>query len=170
MSSGKKELVLMDADRVQRSLKRMTYEIVEKNSHNKPVLFFGIDDRGYAMAQALANVLKGITAGKIDFLQLSLKNGDTTEIFETLSKVQDAYIIVVDDVIFSGKTMFNALNEISGHVNPPELHTAVMIDRGHRKFPVKAEFCGMELPTKLNEHVSVKVENGEIKQVVLINS
>ena len=170
MSSGNKHLVLMDANRIQRSSKRMTYEIVEKNSHNKPVLFLGIDERGYAMARELAGVLKGITAGKIEFLQLSLKNGDTNKILETLDKAQDAYIIVVDDVIFSGKTMFEALNEISGYINPPELHTAVMIDRGHRKFPIKAEFCGMELPTKLNEHVSVKVENDEIKQIVLINS
>ncbi len=65
--------------------------------------------------------------------------------------------------------MFNALKKISERIQPNEMHTAVLVDRGHRKFPVQAEFCGMELPTKLNEHVSVVVDDGEIQQVLLVN-
>ena len=106
-------LVLMDAQRISRSAKRMAYEIVEKNAASRPVVLFGIDHRGFAVAKLLET-----------------KN-------------------------------------ISDNLQPTEIHTAVMIDRGHRQFPIRAEFYGMELPTKVNEHVSVVVEDLDVKKVIL---
>lgn len=169
MSSDTKQLVLMDMDRIQRSLKRMAHEIVERNGHGKSLLLFGIDDRGFAVAKALGDMLNGITNDKAEVFQLPLKKGHPDEVLEKLQKnnTGNKYILVVDDVIFSGSTMFTALNKIAEHLDPPELHTAVMIDRGHRKFPIKAEFYGMELPTKLNEHVAVQVRAQKVEKVVL---
>lgn len=168
---SEKRLVLMDSDRIRRSFKRMAHEIVEKNSENRAVLFWGIDERGYAVALALADILRAISVIDVEVLQLPLKHGSPLNALKEFEpeKVQDKYLIVVDDVIFSGKTMFEALKKISESLKPIELHTAVMVDRGHRKFPIKAEFYGMELPTKLNEHVSVVVDGKNVKKVLLEN-
>lgn len=169
--SADNNLVLMDADRVRRSVKRMAHEIAERNVSDRPILLFGIDTRGYAVSQNLANVLAPMFEQKVQAVQLPLKNGETKNVFMDMKreKSRDKFLIAVDDVIFSGRTMFKALKTISENLDPAEIHTAVMVDRGHRKYPVKAEFYGMELPTKLNEHVSVIVNNTEIQQVVLSN-
>ena len=162
----------MDSNRIQRTLKRMAYEIDEKNIDDKSFLLFGIDKRGYAIGRALGKVLESIANSNVEALQMRLKNGESDTLFEELDKqrVKDKYILVVDDVIFSGRTMFGALNKIAEHLDPPELYTAVMIDRGHRKYPIKSEFFGMELPTKLNEHVSVQIEGEKIERVILVDA
>ncbi|MGD8426681.1 MAG: phosphoribosyltransferase family protein [Balneolaceae bacterium] len=168
MSSARK-LVLMNTGRIQRSLKRIAHEIAENNVDNKSVLFFGINERGYAIAQQLTEILRSVFGGNVETKQLLINNKDNEELWEAplLQKGKSSFVIVVDDVIFSGKTMFTALKKISEELNPSEIHSAVMVDRGHRKFPIKAEFCGIELPTKLNEHVYVVVEKEQIKQVLL---
>lgn len=162
-------VVLMDAERIHRSLNRMAHEIVEKNTDDRPVILFGIDNRGFAIANVLAELLMPIFEQQVQSVQLWLKNAGTGKALEQLQEkeIQSHFMIAVDDVIFSGRTMFSALKKISETLSPSEMHTAVLIDRGHRKFPVQAEFCGMELPTKANEHVSVNVEGQGIQQVIL---
>lgn len=169
--SADNKLILMDADRVRRSIKRMAHEIAERNISDRPILLFGIDTRGYAVSQNLAEILAPMFEQKVLAIQLPLKNGETKNAFRDMKReeIRDKFLIAVDDVIFSGRTMFKALKTISENLDPTEIHTAVMVDRGHRKYPVKAEFYGMELPTKLNEHVSVIVSNSGIQQVVLSN-
>ena len=162
-------LILMDAERIRRSVKRMAYEIMEKNREDKPVFLFGIDHRGFALSQLLEEILNEISGGRVRTVQLPVKKDVSGEDFEKLASVEvaDCMPIVVDDVIFSGQTMFKALSRISDSLEPEEIHTAVLVDRGHRKFPILAEFYGMELPTKLNEHVSVSVDNMEVEGVTL---
>lgn len=162
-------LILMDTQRIGRSAKRMGYEIVEQNKANYPIFLFGIDQRGYAVAQLLEQVLTTIFDGTVRSFQLSLKNGKTQNVIHNIEteEVQGSFPIVVDDVIFSGKTMFRALTAMADILRPEEIHSAVMVDRGHRKFPIQAEFYGMKLPTKSNEHVSVIVEDSQLKEVVL---
>lgn len=169
--SSNADIILMDGDRVYRSLKRMSHEIVEQNTADKVIVLFGIDDRGYALANILADILSSIFDSKVKAIQLTRASEEADRAFKELASTDahEAFFIVVDDVIFSGQTMFSALKKISGGVNLSEIHTAVLVDRGHRKFPVLAEFCGMELPTKLNEHVSVTVGDGKVHQVSLIN-
>lgn len=165
------DLVLMDSNRVSRSLKRMVHEIVEQNSTDKTVILFGINDRGYAISQILADILSSTCDNKVKAIQLPLETEKAEQALKQLQSVEidESFFITVDDVIFSGHTMFTALKKISDSINLSEIHTAVLVDRGHRKFPVQAEFCGMELPTKLNEHVSVTVEGGKVQQVSLVN-
>ncbi len=162
-------IVLMDAQRIRRSVKRMAYEIVEKNTSNRAVVLFGIDHRGYAVAKSLEKVLAEITDKDIEAVQLPLKDGDPEQVLADWSSeaVKNKLLVVVDDVIFSGQTMFRALKHIADKLAPSEIHTAVMIDRGHRQFPIRAEFYGMELPTKVNEHVSVIVDEMDVQEVIL---
>ena len=162
-------LILMDAGRIHRSVKRMAYEILEKNREDKYLLLFGIDQRGYAFSKLIGNVLEEVSNVEVKSVQLPVKKEVSAESFEQLtpSDLENCMPIVVDDVIFSGQTMFRALTKISDRINPDEIHTAVLVDRGHRKFPIQAEFYGMELPTKLNEHVSVLVEDMNVNGVKL---
>jgi pyrimidine operon attenuation protein/uracil phosphoribosyltransferase len=145
----------------------MAHEIAEHNVDGAPIALFGINDRGYAVAGALANLLNPIFNDEVRLFKLPLKEKNTDDVLEDIALPDNHYPVIVDDVIFSGKTMFKALKKISNHIHPPEIHTAVLVDRGHRKFPVKAEFYGMELPTKLDEHVSVEVENQQLRSVKL---
>lgn len=163
-------ITLMDKKRIHRSLNRMAHEIAEKNSDDKPIVLCGINERGYAIADTLGMFLDPLFEPEIKVIQLWLKKEGSKKLREKPlpGNIEDYFLITVDDVIFSGQTMFSALKEISEVLAPSEIHTAVLIDRGHRHFPIKAEFCGMELPTKLNEHVSVVVNETNVKAVNLV--
>ena len=168
--SSKSGLVLMNRERILRSLKRMAHEIAEQNVDDAPIDLFGIDERGYAVAKALENVLNPIVSDEVRLFQLKLKEKGSPPALEDIDLQTNHYFVIVDDVIFSGRTMFEALTTISNSKEPSEIHTAVLIDRGHRKFPIKAEFCGMELPTKLDEHVLVVVKKEHLQTVELTKS
>lgn len=163
------DLVLMNSERIGRTLKRMAHEIAEQNTANSPVLLFGIDERGYIIAKDLADILSPMFEEKVQSVQLLLKKDDCEQVFEKLKSdgAKESFLVAVDDVIFSGRTMFTALKKITNYVDPSEIYTAVLIDRGHRKFPIKTEFCGMNLPTKINEHVSVVIKNMSVEKVIL---
>ena len=169
MNSGS-EIVLMNRERISRSLNRMAHEIAEHNVDDASIDLFGIDDRGYAVAKALQDILNPIFDDNLRLFQLRLKGTNIDPDLEDIKLQESHYPVIVDDVIFSGQTMFQALKIISNHMKPSEIHTAVLVDRGHRKFPIKAEFYGMELPTKLDEHVSVVVENKRLQNVTLKKS
>lgn len=164
------DLVLMDAERISRSLTRMAYEIIEQNKGNHPLTLLGINERGYVLACGLADILEPMVEEKVQSVQLLLEGDNADQIFESLSisSVEETFFVVVDDVIFSGETMFKALKKITDHLDTSEIHTAILVDRGHRKFPIQAEFCGIDLPTKHKEHVLVNVENGDVKNVMLV--
>lgn len=163
-------ITLMSSNRIQRSLNRIAHEINEINKSGKPILLIGIDQRGLVVANALEAILSGVSGAVVTVNPLSLDKESDAQQLETSSEMTDALIIIVDDVIFSGRTMFNALMVTDQQLAPKEIYSAVLIDRGHRKFPVSAEFYGMELPTKLDEHVSVIIEDESLKKVELIHN
>ena len=161
------QLVLMSKSRIVRSLNRIAHEIVEQNIEDARIYIFGINTRGYIVAKKLAAILKTMPDKEVELNHLLLNADDIDESLSKISLSENHYPVIVDDVIFSGETMFKALKVVSKQLAPAELHTAVLIDRGHRKFPIKAEFYGRELPTKLGEHVSVEVEDDELRHVIL---
>jgi pyrimidine operon attenuation protein/uracil phosphoribosyltransferase len=161
-------LTLMTSDRIRRSLKRMSHQINEANKTDRPLLLLGVNHRGLAVAKLLAEHLNEIIEQEISVENLRLdKNIPENQEWKQKKYKRDLFIIIVDDVIFSGQTMFTALTTVVKELDPQEIHSAVLVDRGHRKFPVKAEFYGMDLPTKLNEHVKVIVKDGEVRGVQL---
>ena len=160
------ELVMMDRNRVQRALKRMAYQVAEDNRTERELRLIGIEPRGLIVAKLLGSYLSEIYGREISVVSLNPEEQDDAEPLTDFS-VENTYPLVVDDVIFSGQTMFSAMNVIYRQRPLEEIHTAVLVDRGHRKFPVQAQFVGLELSTKLNEHVSVSVENEKIEKVVL---
>lgn len=161
-------LTLMTSDRIQRSMKRMSHQINEANKTDRPILLLGINQRGLAVGKLLGKHLNEVIQQKV-FIEPLRLDKIIPEDQEWIKKEYDGdlFVIIVDDVIFSGQTMFSALTTVVKELELQEIHSAVLVDRGHRKFPVKAEFCGMELPTKLNEHVKVIVKDGKAREVQL---
>lgn len=164
-----KQFVLMDGNRVRRSLQRMAHQVAEDNRKNLDLYLIGIKKRGFITATTLASYLEGIYGRDIPVSEIDPDETLSGNLFSKLS-VQRSYPLVVDDVIFSGKTMFTALNKIYTLHPFHEIHSAVLVDRGHRKFPIQAQFTGIEFPTKLKEHVSVITGDETIQQVVVKGS
>lgn len=163
--SDESELVLMDHNRVERALKRMAYQIAEDNRADRELCLIGIKDRGTIAAGMLETYLSEIYDRELSVRRIDPGQPDS-DLFAEVS-VSDTYPLVIDDVIFSGKTMFTTLNVIYRMAPFSELHNAVLVDRGHRKYPVQAQFTGLAYSTKLKEHVSVVIENETIRKVVV---
>jgi pyrimidine operon attenuation protein/uracil phosphoribosyltransferase len=164
----KKPLMLMDAGRIERSLKRIAYQIAEANKAGLPVVLLGINERGFLLAKKLDTYVSSIYSSQVESLQLLLPEGEVGMIVGANHiKLKKAFLVLVDDVIFSGATMFRALTYLSDLIELREIHTAVLIDRGHRKLPIDAQFVGLDLPTKFGEHVSLTLQGNEIQGVKL---
>lgn len=164
--SDSSQLVYMNSKRVARTLQRMAYQISEDNRENRDICLLGIGSRGYVVATRLRSYLTDIYDTEFPLIQLQ-SDQSLSENGISRDTLKDSYLLVVDDVIFSGQTMFTMLNYIYDFVSFDEVHTAVLVDRGHRRFPIQAQFVGLELSTKLKEHVSVIVQEKEVEKVVL---
>lgn len=166
---SEESILLMNTDRIHRSISRMAYQIAEDNREDAGILIIGIKERGGAVARAIHTRLAELAEREITLLQLQKKqNSDLSfdDAGDTIKKSYD-YIVLVDDVIFSGQTMLKAIKKTLDAFAPAVLRSAVLIDRGHRKMPVNATFSGINLPTKLNEHVQVRIKDAKPQEVIL---
>ncbi len=161
--SSNNGVILMDGDRVERSLKRIAFQISEANRESDPLMLIGINERGHIVARKLAEYLDPIYSDGVKVRQLLVDEKE----WSGTEDEGDYFIVLVDDVIFSGHTMFRALQQVFQRLNPTSVHTVTLVDRGHRKIPVEAQFTGMVIPTKFDEHVHVRVEDEEIREVEL---
>ncbi len=156
----------MDAERIQRSIRRMAFNIAEEYHHNAIVLL-GINDRGFAVASRMHHLLTSILTNGCDLARIVL-DSDSPQIDDPDIDFNHKTIIVVDDVVFSGRTMQQAVAFVIQSATPDIVHCVALVDRGHRKFPVEPQFCGLVCPTKLMEHVHVDlIPDADIDQVVL---
>jgi pyrimidine operon attenuation protein / uracil phosphoribosyltransferase len=172
-SSRPDGLILMDSARIIRTLNRMACEILEDVPSIGGLAVLGVDVRGYDLARSLAKALEhhSGTAARIPCIRLAVRHG--AGVVDGLSNLtaEKTDLIVVDDVLFSGTVMMKAIQRIIGHTTPGNLHIAVLVDRGHRRFPLSARYVGISSPTKLDEHVAVRFNNsGEPDSVILTHS
>jgi pyrimidine operon attenuation protein/uracil phosphoribosyltransferase len=168
--AGNDSILLMNHDRILRTIERMAYQIDEDHREGSEILIAGLKTRGMVVAQCLSGALSELTSHSIYQVHLPALDAEPevmeNESYSTLPQNFD-YTLVVDDVIFSGQTMFRAIENIRAQFNTKMLRSAVLIDRGHRNLPVEASFVGMHLPTKLDEHVAVCVKNSLLEKVIL---
>jgi pyrimidine operon attenuation protein/uracil phosphoribosyltransferase len=169
---------IMDEAGMQRTLTRLAHEIIEQNKGIESIAIVGIKTRGEFIAKRLAKIIgeienKEITVGLLD---ITLYRDDLrtlheqpllkgTEIF---FDVTDKNIILVDDVLFTGRTVRAALDELVDLGRPTTIQLAVLIDRGHRQLPIKADFVGKNVPTSLYEQIKVMLKDVDGEDAVLI--
>ena len=159
--------MVMDADQIARACARMAHQILEANRGAHGLVLLGIPTRGVPLAQRLATAMAEvegtpIPTGSLDITMYrdDLRRHPTREVGRTRVPVgvDDAVVVLVDDVLFSGRTVRAALDAIGDLGRPRAVRLAVLIDRGHRQLPIRADHVGKNLPTAADELVRVRLE------------
>ncbi|MCH8557454.1 MAG: hypothetical protein LAT84_06530 [Balneolia bacterium] len=159
------QLILMDPARVKRTVRRMAFQLAEGISNPENVVLVGLNVRGQIIASLLGEDLSKAIKYSIPVYQTDV---NTTELPEPGFDTQNKDIILVDDVLFSGRTMSRALSVVSAEGEPERIRIAVLVDRGHRTFPLYPEVSGMRYPTKFDEHVEVVPSDSDQSVSVLL--
>lgn len=169
---------LLDEKGINRSLIRIAHEIIEKNKGVESVALVGIVTRGVPIAQRVAKYIEDFEGVKIPVgnLDITLYRDDLSEKFEQPNlnqsnidfDIRDKTIILMDDVIFTGRTARAALDALIRIGRPKSIQLAVLVDRGHRELPIRPDYVGKNVPTSMQEIVQVKLveTDGEDKVVI----
>ena len=158
---------LMDENAINRALTRITHEIIEKNNGSDNLCIIGIHTRGVPLARRIADNIFKIEGRPVDVgsLDITLYRDDLTEIqempvilgSEIPFEVRNRRVVLVDDVFFTGRTARAAIEAVFSIGRPAQIQLAVLIDRGHRELPIRADYVGKNIPTSLSELVRVKL-------------
>jgi pyrimidine operon attenuation protein/uracil phosphoribosyltransferase len=169
---------ILDKDGIKRTLMRIAHEILEKNKSLDEVAIVGIRNRGAYLAHRIADFIKDIEGEDVPVgtLDITLYRDDLTQIAEQPViheteidfDVEGKTIILVDDVLFSGRTVRCALDELIDFGRPKGIQLAVLIDRGHRELPIRPDYVGKNVPTSLKEAIEVHLEEVDEREDVVI--
>jgi pyrimidine operon attenuation protein / uracil phosphoribosyltransferase len=172
---------ILAADDLRRALVRIAHEIVERNGGTDGLVLVGVHSRGVPLAQRLANLIsehEGVDV-PVGSLDITYYRDDLTKIAhapivkrtEAMPDVTGKTVVLVDDVLFTGRTVRAALDAITDHGRPLAVRLAVIIDRGHRELPIRPDHVGKNLPTSLDENVQVRLsETDGIDEVLIARS
>jgi pyrimidine operon attenuation protein / uracil phosphoribosyltransferase len=160
-------VLILDENEIARSLRRIAHEVLEHNPHPENCLVAGIPQRGVALAQRIAQLIGQIegTAPETGIVDISMHRDDLS-LRPRLRSVQETKLplrlegltlVLVDDVLFTGRTCRAAMDAISSFGRPARIQYAVLIDRGHRELPIRPDYVGKSLPTSRSELVKVRL-------------
>lgn len=172
------ERQLMSQDDMRRVIRRMSHEIVERNRGADRVMLVGLQRRGVPIAQRLAAAIGEFESVNVSVgaLDINLYRDDMTSRPQPLVRptelpmsVEGLVVVLVDDVFYTGRTTRAALNALMDLGRPRQVQLAVMVDRGHRELPIRADYVGKNVPTAMNEEIQVRVtEFDGVEEVVLV--
>lgn len=169
---------VMDSGDIARSLARIAHEIAEKNQGLEDVVLLGIPTRGVPLAHRLGAAIEkaGLGTVPVGSLDVTMYRDDladhpTRTLRETSipTELDNTRVVIVDDVLFSGRTVRAALDAIGDHGRPAVIQLAVLVDRGHRELPIRADFVGKNLPTSRTERVTVHLAEHDGEDAVIIS-
>ncbi len=174
--ASKEKASVLTKEEIARSITRISHEILERNKGSEGLAIVGIRTRGYFIAQRIVQAIKRID-GKdlpVGALDITLYRDDLSVIAEqpVIHKteidfdIENKNIILVDDVLYTGRTIRCALDALIDFGRPKAIQLAVLIDRGHRELPIRADYVGKNMPTSQNELVQVKLEELDNKDEV----
>ncbi|HNX02078.1 MAG TPA: bifunctional pyr operon transcriptional regulator/uracil phosphoribosyltransferase PyrR [Candidatus Cloacimonas sp.] len=159
---------IMDKDQMERSLQRMAHEIIEQNRGLEKIRLVGIRSRGVPLAERLSSYLKLISNQEVPvgILDITLYRDDLSTIsHQPVIKgsaidfeIENAVVVLVDDVLYTGRTVRAAIDALMDFGRPKHIQLAVLIDRGHRELPIKADYVGKNVPTSKEEIIKVSLE------------
>ena len=169
---------LLDKNGIDSTVKRLSFEIVEKNKDLNNLAIIGIRTRGEIIAQKIHSLIKSNTKIDVNYGVLDVtfyrddfrsnlgspKIGPSNVTFD----VNNMIIVLVDDVLYTGRTIRAAMDEIFSFGRPSSIQLCTLVDRGHRELPIKANFIGKNYPTKSNEHVYVHLKETDNKEEIYI--
>jgi pyrimidine operon attenuation protein/uracil phosphoribosyltransferase len=151
---------IMNSEQLSRTLKRMTHEIIERNQNLSDIIFVGILKKGFPIALMLKENLKSFAGVDAPIYPLDIKPyrddlDDKEEPRKQDLEVQGKIVILVDDVLYTGRSVRAAMDALSDHGRPTQVQLAIVIDRGHRELPIRADYIGKNIPTSRNEKVII---------------
>jgi pyrimidine operon attenuation protein/uracil phosphoribosyltransferase len=159
---------VMDAEAIRRALRRIAHEITERSDRLEKVVLAGIPSRGVAIARRIAAVIReiknvDIQTGVIDVAMHRDDVGTRTELpvvraSELPLPLAERTLIIVDDVLYTGRTVRAAMDAINSFGRPARIQLAVLIDRGHRELPIRPDYVGKNLPTGMREQIQVRLQ------------
>ena len=162
--------IVMDADRIGRTLTRIAHEIVERNKGVDDLALVGVRTRGVPIARRIARALREITSEEIptgalditlyrdDLMRHAVGPQPVVRRTEIQFSIDNRKILLVDDVLYTGRTTRAALDALIDYGRPKAIQLIVLVDRGHRELPIKADYVGKNLPTSLEESVQVRLQ------------
>lgn len=169
---------IMDASKIKRALHRMTTEITERNRNLKNLVIVGIRTRGVYVGKRIAKIIKDMEniAVPVGVLDITLYRDDFSELeaqhmvkkTEINFSVKNKDVLLVDDVLFTGRTIRAAMDSLIDLGRPKTIQLLVLIDRGHKELPIRADYVGKFLPTSRKELVQVNLKEVDEKDEVLI--
>jgi pyrimidine operon attenuation protein/uracil phosphoribosyltransferase len=175
------EKVLLTSREIGRALARIAHEIVERNKGAEDVVFVGMRTRGVPLAKRIADIIEGfegtqIPVGTLDIClyrddispsELKLANQSHTDI---PTNIADRRVILVDDVLYTGRSIRAAMDALMDMGRPSSIQLAVLIDRGHRELPIRADYVGKNIPSSQDEEIQVQLDEIDGVDEVIIGS
>jgi pyrimidine operon attenuation protein/uracil phosphoribosyltransferase len=162
--------LILNSLQIAQKIDRMAWEIYENNSSEKELILVGIQKNGYILARRLAEALGRIAAIEVRLFNLQINKTNPLEqngvIDIPIKELEGKVIIVVDDVLNSGKTLIYGIRPFLA-IPLKRLQTAVLVDRNHNRYPIKSDYTGLSLATTLREHISVELEKEGAEAVYL---
>jgi pyrimidine operon attenuation protein / uracil phosphoribosyltransferase len=174
----KEKALILDKTGIDRALTRIAHEMLEKSKGAKELGLIGIQRGGVHLARRLAAKIREIEGVEVPVGSLDItmyrddlstrKSQPVPQATDITFDVQDKLIVLVDDVLFTGRTIRAALNSIMDYGRPRRVQLAVLVDRGHRELPIRADFVGKNLPTSAREKVEVMLAEDGVEEKVVI--
>ena len=165
MSSNTPEI--LGAEAIAHKVQRLAWELYDRHSKAENLYVVGIQGNGYWLAQQLVAKLNAISDIQIELMELALDKSDPKPAEMQIDLPSGAHVALVDDVLNSGRTLLWAVIKLM-EFHPQQLSTTVLVDRSHKRYPVKADIKGLSLSTTLQETVKLNVENGAAVNVCLV--
>jgi pyrimidine operon attenuation protein / uracil phosphoribosyltransferase len=174
--------VVMDADRIGRTLTRIAHEIVERNKGTDDLALVGVRTRGVPIARRLARTLREITGHEIptgslditlyrdDLMRHAVGPQPLVRKTDIQFSIDNRKILLVDDVLYTGRTTRAALDALIDYGRPKAIQLIVLVDRGHRELPIKADYVGKNLPTSPEESVQVRLTETDGEDEVIVET
>jgi len=174
--------IVMDADRISRAITRIAHEIVERNRGVEDVALVGVRSRGVPLARRLARALQDITGDQVptgalditlyrdDLMRHAVGPQPQVRRTEIPFSIDDRMIILVDDVLYTGRTTRAALDALIDFGRPKAIQLVALVDRGHRELPIRADYVGKNVPTSRHESVQVRLQELDGSDEVAIQS
>jgi pyrimidine operon attenuation protein/uracil phosphoribosyltransferase len=164
----KKTQKILEQDQIDKIIKRIAYQILENNSEELEIFLIGIKNNGYVLAELIYHQLKQISNLNITLYSIQINKKDPLKSIEhnfDLKKMKNKSIVLIDDVLNSGRTLLYGVKFLLD-IPLSNFNTAVLIDRNHKKYPIKIDFKGISLSTSIEENVSVVFEKNNAFAVI----
>jgi len=154
---------IKDANEIQSSIKRIAYQVFESNLEEKSIVIVGIGTGGSSLSKLLGAAIEKISPLKPQYVSLTIDKKNPLNRIESdvpLEELKNQSLVIVDDVLNTGSTLIYAVSYFL-QIPVKRIKTAVMVNRNHKKFPIKADFKGISLSTSINEHIRVELEGNQ---------